>query len=136
MEAEEKCKTKKQEATEAERGSVKKTGAITGPAPWPAAGGKHEYIAHILEDTPPNARKALQPAEDTEAGAGEKETMKDEEAMTSPGVPLTQDLCEFMDLTVTDNDGLETADNSRQIDLIKVKDKTIRRQRPQSEEEE
>ena len=49
MEAEEKCKTKKQEATEAERG---KKGAIKGPAPWPAAGGKREYIAHVLEDTP------------------------------------------------------------------------------------
>ena len=50
MEAEERSKPKKQGATMAELGSVKKaaeekgTGAITGPAPWPAAGGKHEYV--------------------------------------------------------------------------------------------
>ena len=142
MEAEERSSPKKQGATMAELRSVRKSSggkgdrAITGPAPWPAAGGKHEYVAHILEDTPPNARKALQPAEDTEEGAEEKATMEDEEVMTSPSAPLTQDLCAVMDMTATDNDGFETTDTSKEINLLKDKDKTIRRQRPQGEEEE
>jgi hypothetical protein len=119
----------------------------TPPAPWPTAtkkgeegkknGKQTEYVQNVLKDTPPNARQVLRPAGDTEEGTGERATVEDKEEEGTPfSGQLTQDLCEIMDMSATDNDGKETVDNSKEISLLKDKDKPIRKQRGQNDEED
>ena len=64
--------------------------------------------------------------------------MAEEEESGTPAatLPLTQELCVIMDMSVTDKDGFEIVDNSREISLLKDNGKHTRRQRTKNEEGE
>ena len=93
-------------------------------------------MQNILDDPPPNAGHVLQPLEDTAEGG--ETTMAEgttEDTAASSG-SLKNDICGIMDMSATDNDGQETIDESKEVNILKEKDRLTRRQRAQGEEEE
>jgi hypothetical protein len=90
-----------------------------------------------LDDPPTNANNVLCPP-DTETGAAEATAIDEDESNNSPALAdAKKELFSIMDMSTTDNDGLEIVDDAEAIsivDLTQEKNVLARRGKPQEEE--
>ena len=90
------------------------------PAPWPAQKGATEsvgaeYIQNVLEDPPTNARKVLQPLDETGEATAVEENSEDT-AGSSESLKIA--ICDIMDMSATDHEGFEVVDGTKEVDML------------------